>query len=66
MSLQVEDPQYTNNQFKEPTQTNIIKQTQSFTRQHMIKGTMLHVVIMVKGILLILGEMSDFNFLRTC
>jgi hypothetical protein len=32
----------------------------------MIKGTMLHVVIMVKGILLILGEMSDLNFLRTC
>jgi hypothetical protein len=27
---------------------------------------MLHVVIMVRGILLILGEMSDFNFLRTC
>jgi hypothetical protein len=32
----------------------------------MIKGTMLHVVIMVRGILLILGEMSDFNFLCTC
>jgi hypothetical protein len=43
--------------------TSIIKQTQNFTTQHTVKGTMLNVVIKVRGILLSLVTASDFNFL---
>jgi hypothetical protein len=54
MSLQIYDPQYTNTHLKGTNSNKVIKpsiilQAQNFTKQDMVKGTILHVVIKVRG-----------------